>query len=346
MLDELKAMADELATINVNPGILVGFRNQDIINKGDVTKWRRYCNSLRLRILTRVSAAPAFSARATSEIASILSNPTQYPVISQNSENVQVNVLDLNTPLNSNGFRTGLEDWNGNMASKPMIEHMKANNDPRLRYIFEPGINAAGAYDGVDPLGDPTAVGALISGGKIAMYNRTTLSRNQYFPGVLMNAAEVQLLAAEAYLKAGNNAAAKTAYEKAIDYSIEQYVSMRGLSKDATSPAVTAVTPAEKTAYMASAGVAWDAASTTAAKTTLIFNQKYIHFNVVQPLELWAENRRLDPAMNFWTDNSVQQTRPPVRWVYPSVEQIYNKENYNAVSSKDNLNTKLFWDVK
>ncbi|MCE2835369.1 MAG: hypothetical protein LW694_13450 [Chitinophagaceae bacterium] len=54
----------------------------------------------------------------------------------------------------------------------------------------------------------------------------------------------------------------------------------------------------------------------------------------------------MDPAMNFWTDNSVQQTRPPVRWVYPSVEQIYNKENYSAVSAKDNLTTKLFWDVK
>jgi len=346
MLDELKAMSDELATINVNPGILVGFRNQDIINKGDVTKWRRYCNSLRLRILTRVSDAPAFSARATAEIASILSNPTQYPIVSQNSENIQITVLDLSTGINSSGFRTGLEDWNGNMASKRMIDHMKANSDPRLRYIFEPGLTAGTTYDGVDPLGDATVTAQLISGGKIAMYNRTTLSRNQFFPGVLMNAAEVQLLAAEAYLKAGNNAAAKTAYERAIAASIDQYVGFRNLSKDATSPAVTAPTAAELAAYPLAAGISWDAATTTAAKLALIFNQKYIHFNVVQPLELWAENRRLDPAMNFWTDNSVQQTRPPVRWVYPSVEQIYNKENYSAVSAKDNLTTKLFWDVK
>jgi hypothetical protein len=339
-------MSDELATINVNPGILVGFRNQDIINKGDITKWRRYCNSLRLRILTRVSDAPAFSARATAEIASILSNPTQYPIVSQNSENVQVTVLDLSTGLNSNGFRTGLEDWNGNMASKRMIDHMKTNNDPRLRYIFEPGLTAGITYEGVDPLGDATVQANLISGGKIAMYNRTTLSRNQFFPGMLINAAEVHLLAAEAYLKAGNNAAAKIAYERAIAASIDQYIGFRNLSKDATSPAVTAPTAAELAAYPMSAGVSWDAATTTAAKLALIFNQKYIHLNVVQPVELWAENRRMDPAMNFWTDPSVQQTRPPVRWVYPSVEQIYNKENYSAVASKDNLNTKLFWDVK
>jgi len=186
----------------------------------------------------------------------------------------------------------------------------------------------------------------LISGGKIAMYNRTTLSRNQFFPGMLINAAEVHLLAAEAYLKAGNNAAAKIAYERAIAASIDQYIGFRNLSKDATSPAVTAPTAAELAAYPMSAGVSWDAATTTAAKLALIFNQKYIHLNVVQPVELWAENRRMDPAMNFWTDPSVQQTRPPVRWVYPSVEQIYNKENYSAVASKDNLNTKLFWDVK
>ena len=64
MLDDLKAYADEMATINVNPAILVGFRTQDLVNKGDLMKWRRYINSLRIRMLTRVSGSSAFSARA------------------------------------------------------------------------------------------------------------------------------------------------------------------------------------------------------------------------------------------------------------------------------------------
>jgi len=346
MLDDLKAMSDELATLTINSGIIVGFRNQDLINKGDQMKWRRYCNSLRLRMLLRVSEASAFSSRATSEIASILGNPTAYPIIASNADNVEIKILDLNTPINSNGFRTGLEDWNGNMSSKPMIDHMKANTDPRLRVIFEPGINAAGAYDGVDPMALASAQEPLISGGRIAMYNRTTLSRNQYFPGILMNAAEVSFLVAEALTRSGNTAAAKAAYEKGIAESVNAYYAYRALSRDATSPAITALSPAEITAYIAKPGVSFDAATTTAARLQLIMTQKWIHMNVVQPVELWSEVRRLDPALNFWTDNSVAQTKPPVRWVLPASEQVYNKENYATVSANDKLTNRLFWDLR
>jgi hypothetical protein len=346
MLDELKSIADELATINVNPGILVGFRNQDIVNKGDVMKWRKYCNSLRIRMLVRVGEATAFSARAAAEITAIASNPTTYPVIAANTDNVEVKVLDLNTPLNSNGFRTGLEDWNGNVASKPMIEHMKANTDPRLRVVFEPGLKANGVYEGVDPLGDPAVENQKIADGLIAMYNRTTLSRNQYFPGVLMNAAEVSFLVAEALVRSGNAAAAKTAYEKGIAESVNMYYTLRTLSRDATSPAIASLNPAEITDYLAQPAVAWDNATTSAQRLGLIMTQKWLHMNVVQPVELWSEVRRLDPPLTFWTDASVAQTKPPVRWVYPGSEQIYNKANYAAVSSKDNLTTRLFWDVR
>lgn len=346
MLDELKTVADELATINVNAGILVGFKNQDIVNKGDVMKWRKYCNSLRIRMLVRAGESTAFSARAASEITAIASNPTAYPVIASNADNVEIKVLDLNTPLNSNGFRTGLEDWNGNMASKPMIEHMKTNTDPRLRVVFEPGLNAAGVYEGVDPTAASSVQDALIAGGKIAMYNRTTLSRNQYFPGVLMNAAEVSFLVAEALTRAGNNAAAKTAYEKGIAESVNQYYAFRALSKDATAPAIAALNPTEITAYLAKPGVAWDNATTPAQRLQLIMAQKWLHMNVVQPVELWSEVRRLDPNLTFWVDASVAQSKPPVRWLYPGGEQIYNKENYAAVSGKDNLTTKIFWDIR
>jgi len=298
-------------------------------------------------MLNRVSGAGAFASRATSEIASIVTDPTKYPVIASNSDNVQINVRDLNTPLNSNGFRTGLEDWNGNMASKPMIDHMLTNSDPRLRVVFEPGLKAGGVYDGVDPMAAVSAQETLIADGKCAMYNRTTLSRNQYFPGVLMNAAQVSFILAEAHLRAGNNAAAKTAYEKGITESVNQYYTIRALSKDATSPAIAALAASEITAYLAKPAISWDAATNTADKLSLIANQKWLHFNVVQPVELWSEIRRTDlPALSFWTDNSNAQSRPPVRWVYAASEGIYNKENYAAVSGKDNLTTRIFWDVK
>jgi Starch-binding associating with outer membrane len=79
----------------------------------------------------------------------------------------------------------------------------------------------------------------------------------------------------------------------------------------------------------------------------LIATQKWIHFNVVQPVDLWAEIRRLDlPKLTFRDDPANTQKQPPVRWFYPTSESIYNPTNYSSVSGKDNLATKVFWDVK
>lgn len=345
MLDDLKALATELNTIRVTPGIQVGFNTQDIVNKGNLDNWKRYCNSLRLRMLARVSGVGSFQGRVVSEITEILANPANY--VSDNANNIQINVHDLNSPIHSKNFRTGLEDWNGNLAGKVMIDHMVQNKDPRLRVMFEPGQNASGVYQGLNPLALAADQEALIQAGTLSLYNRSTFSRNQYFPGVLVTAAEANLIAAEAFLTAGNNAAAKAAYEKAVSSSVKFYHQVRTISNDNTVPATAAATDAEIATYLAGAGVSWDSATTSAAKLNLIATQKWINFNVIQAHDSWAEYRRLKlPQLTFWSDNTDTQTQPPARWLYAGSEQIYNTENYDKVRSKDKLTTKLFWDVK
>nr|WP_068890549.1 SusD/RagB family nutrient-binding outer membrane lipoprotein [Pedobacter panaciterrae] len=344
MLDDLKGYADELSTINVNSGILKNFQTQDLINKGDILLWRKYCNSLRLRMLTRASTNAKFTARAATEIAEILANPTKYPLVANNNDNIMLKVYDLGSDINAKGFQTGLEDWNGNIAGKKMIDLMKTTADPRLRAMFEPGANAAGAYTGLDPSADATTQTALIAGGTLTIYNRSTISRNQYFPGILITAAEVQYLLAEYYLKAGNDNLAKTAYEAGIGQSIAYYYWLRTLSNDNTSGSLTATNDTEINAYKANATIAWS--GNNAAKLNQIATQKWLHYSVIQPLENWSEVRRLDlPALTFITDNSSAQKTPPNRWIYPSSEIAYNNANYQAVQAKDNLQTKIFWDV-
>jgi hypothetical protein len=344
MLDDLKAFSDELSTINVKTGILAGFRTQDFINKGDLMGWRRYINSLRIRMLTRVSNAAAFKSRASSEIAAILADATKYPIVSKNTENIQINVHDINTDIHSKNFRTGLEDWNGNIAGKVMIDHMKKNVDPRLRALFEPGEkNTAKDYLGLDPMLTGADQSALIAGGTLAIYNRSTLSRNQFFPGVIINAAEVSFALAEYYLKANNDSAAKAAYEKGIRESIEFYYNVRRVSNDNVAGALTAFTEPEVTAYLAAADISWT--TPNANKIQLIGNQKWLHFNVVQPLDNWAETRRLGfPRLTFRDDPSNAQKQPPFRWFYPTSERTYNGDNYAKVQANDVLNKKLFWN--
>ena len=186
MLDGLKAFSDELNSINVSAGIMVGFQTQDFVNGGDLSAWKKYCNSLRLRMLTRVSGSSEFQSRASSEIAAILANPGQYPLVEGNIENIQIDVVSLDTPINSKGFRSGLEDWDGNLAGKAMIDHMLDNTDPRIRAMYEPGENAGGTYSGLDPLLDENDQTTLVATGTLSRYNRSTLSRNEYFPGLTL----------------------------------------------------------------------------------------------------------------------------------------------------------------
>jgi hypothetical protein len=347
MLDDLKSFADELKSIQVASAILTGFSTQDIINNGNLGQWQAYCNSLRLRILTRVSDAPAFKSRAASEIQAILADPAGYPIVTETDNNIQIEVRDLNTSINSMGFRTGLEDWNGNLAGKAMIDHMKTAADPRLRVMFEPGAAAGGTFQGLDPMLLASDQQALVDGGTVSIYNRSTFSRNQFFPGILISAAEVHLLISEYYLDAANDAAAQTAYNKAIDESIEQYYDIRAISNDNIAGAVTAPTDAEITAYKNTATVSWANAATAQEKLTRIATQKWIHFNVIQPIEGWAELRRLDlPGFTFLQDETNAQKLPPYRWLYASTENTYNSANYNAVRAKDNLTTRLFWDIQ
>lgn len=346
MMDDLKGFADELNTLSVPAAIQTGFKTQDLINNGNMNLWKKYCNSLRLRILTRVSGVPAMQARTNTEIGSIVADPAKYPVVSSNAENIQIDIYNVGSDINSKGFRTGLEDWNGNIAGKKMIDQMKATSDPRLRAMYEPGANAAGAYNGLDQTLDGTAQTNLINGGTLAIYNRSTLSRNEYFPGVLINAAEVSFLLAEYYTKGGNNGSAKTAYETGIKQSIDFYYYVRTLSQDQTAPALTPTNDTEKNLYVNMPAVSWDGAADATARLARIANQKWLHYSVVEPLESWAEIRRLNsPTFVFQEDNSGAQKLPPNRWIYPSSEIAYNTANYNAVRAKDNLQTKIFWDV-
>lgn len=346
MLDDLKAFATELNSMTINPGILAGFKTQDIVNKGDVEKWKKYCNSLRLRMLTRVSGTSEFQSRAASEIAEILGNSNAYPIVKDNEDNIQIKIFDLSTSIHSRGFRTGLEDWDGNLAGKAMIDFMKTNNDPRLPVMFQPGDSAKGEYFGIDPMATIGEQEAVILTNTISIYNRSTISRNEFFPGVLVNASEVNFLAAEAYLKANNNSMAKAAYEAGVTSSIKNYFLYRSVSNNNESPAVTEPTDEAIAAYLAMDEISWDKATSTEAKLELIGKQKWVDHSVIQPLNSWAEIRRLGyPELTFWVDNADAQKQPPMRWQYPDNERTYNTENYNTVSAEDKISNKIFWDV-
>lgn len=346
MLDDLAGFADELRTLQINPAIEIEFSTQDLINRGDIDQWLKYINSLRLRMLTRVSGTSEFSARAKTEIGTILSNPGQYPIVSDNDSNILFRIHTLGTLMPANNFQSGLEDWDGNIAGKAILDHMVGNEDPRLTYVFQPGENAEGEYLGLDPLMNPTEQNELVLTQTLSIYNHSTISRNQYFPGLIITAAEVHLMAAEYYLKENQDMMAKSHYEEAIRQSVDFYEYLRSISNNAESDDPIVPTEESINAYLSMNDVSWEMAGSSEEKLKLIAEQKWLHFNVVQPNESWHELRRLGKVdLEFWEDNSNQQSLPPSRWMYPGSEQTYNMENYSVVQPEDKLMNTIFWDV-
>ncbi|MDQ1152347.1 hypothetical protein QE382_004331 [Sphingobacterium zeae] len=340
MLDDLKSISSELNNISVGAGILTGFKNQDLINSGSIDLWKKYCNSLRLRMLTRVGQTQAFSSRSNQEIADIINNST---LVLDNKDNIQVDIFDIATDINSKGFRDALEG-NNNIAGKVMIDDMVTKADPRLPYMFEPGGGANGKYIGLDPSLPSASQAELLinttaNPSKIATYNRSTYSRNQTFPGILMTASEVKFLISEFKSRTGNDADAKASFEEGIKLSIAMQQNLRTKSNNDEVAAPSAPTTEQINKYITNVG--W-----SGNKIQLIAMQKWLHFNIIQSVENWSELRRLDyPILSFRVAPSDRQKTVPVRWNIAQSELSNNSTNYSAVKDQDNVNNKLFWDV-
>ena len=347
MLDDLKSIADEMQTLEVPANVAASFRIQDLINQGDVELWQRFTNSLRMRMLMRVVEAPDFTSRAMAELDEIVSNPDRYPVIESNDQNSMIDVFDPSSAISSRGFQQGINSagWDGDDAGKLMIDFLKATNDPRLPLFFEPGTAANGEFTGLDPMLDGSAQQRLVNDGLIAYYNRKTFSENQYFPGVLFNAAEVSFLKSEYYARTDDGDAAVAAYNLGIRQSIDFYLYVNSVSTATNGVTVESISDEDYQALISSGPVVMTAGLSLEEKLMRIAQQKWLHFNIVQPYQNWAEVRRLDyPTLAFWNDNSSVQNLPPNRWGISGREISFNP-NYADVSSKDNLSERLFWDV-
>lgn len=342
MLDDLQTISDELNNVSLSSSIASLFTTQDFINNGSLEAWKRYCNSLRIRMLMRVKDVPEFSTRVESEIGAILADPTSYPIVTTREEQIQVDIFNQGSPINSNGLRDALESWNFNLAGKKLVDQLSSTNDPRLNYMFEPGAEAGGIINGLDPMLNAGEQNDIVAASTNAIYSRSTYSRNQFFPGILISAAEIHFYLAEYWLDQANAANAKASFEDGVRESIRQMVYIRSVSNDNSVPAPSA--PNEATINNFINGLDWDG---TANKMELIATQKWVHYNIIQPLENWAEVRRLDyPTFNFRIDASDIQQQVPVRWTIPPSELNYNSTNYEQVRANDNLNTRLFWDLQ
>jgi hypothetical protein len=338
-LSELKRISDYLTTVSPEAFYLNQLKAFDYVNGGDLLKWRKYANSLLLRLAMRVSYKNEASSKSL--VQTILGNPTQYPLVNTASESI---LIQPNSPTSSlapadqNEIRNGFDVFpyaSGKMVNDIMVP----SNDPRLPVYFT--LNSSGMYKGVYNTMTEAQVTAGIAAGDFSRWDSTTFTENHVLPGILITAAEVNFLKAEAYERWGGGDA-KAAYENGIRQSIAFWYSINNKS-DRAAGKETPPTEAQILAYLGDALVAYGTNNLQKIAT-----QKWIDFTVLQANQAWAEWRRTKfPVLNFPTDNSsTAAPNVPTRLLYPSSEAVLNSENYAAVQNADKTTTKIFWDVK
>lgn len=334
LITNLKDLNTWFASATLPAAAATELGKQDLMYKGDLTLWRRYANSLRLRLLMRISNIKEASAKT--EVTAMLNDPATYPLIADNAQNAVV-------WMSPTTLKSDLLDVFSSFRVAPaylLDTLMVANNDPRTAVYWD--TNQSGQYVGFPSNGTSTDYEVV---GKYATYDSATFYYNYNIPAVLFTASEVSFLQAEAYER-WSLGTAQTAYETGINqsvafyYGINQSKVLRSLSwASLTTPSAAAINT-----YLLQSAIAYSGSTTQ--KLAKIYTQKWEHFFILQSGQAWAELRRTGyPVLTFATATASGATTPPVRLLYPSSEQLYNAENYSKVASKDTRNTRIFWDV-
>jgi hypothetical protein len=313
LIAELKAAGEAINTTDKSIAI-----SGDILFNNDLNKWKKFANSLSLRILSRMIDKADAPVDVKAEITRILSDPTKYPVIASVSENIQLNYLDVTN--NQNPVNVNRKTRDDHRVSATLVNKLKALNDVRLP-VYANLSTLEPAYVGV-----PNGLSSS-EAGKLGLENTSRVGA--YFvaptaPGVIMSYAELLFLKAEFAYK-GIAAAGDVAknYTDAITASHAQYK--------------LTVSPAYLTANALKAG---------AAGYTQIMEQKWIAL-YGQGLEAWTEYRRTGiPALQAPVLNT-NQNIIPTRMPYPGSEESLNYENFTAAlasqGGKNDMKMKLWF---
>lgn len=311
------------ATFDDAAGTIVG----DIIYNGDLTKWKKLANSLRLRYLMRISGKLDVGAA----MQAIIDNPAATPIFEGNEDNGTMTYLTT-APNQFPLYTTRSGSFDEFRLSKTLDDKLKALDDPRIGRFAQP-TDAGGVFSGVpnglnevDALaynGGPNNISRV---GDLFYQGSVTQTGLNVAKGYIMAYPELQFILAEAVKKGLINAGtgAEELYEEGIRSSFDYF--------ETTMPAD----------YLNRTGVDYNDANAL----ELIGTQKWIAL-FFTGLEAWFDWRRTDyPKLVAGRDN-VNGDRIPVRFAYPRSEQTLNATSWQAAvaaQGSDDYNTKVWWD--
>lgn len=344
----LKELNTYFSSVSVDPATATLFRTQDILLNGDLGKWQRYANGLRLRLLMRIShVAEGKSKTAVSEM---LANPAVYPLLSEQAAYDPEMEDILLAPLADYTLtlRDALTELTNYSAPQYMLEQvLKPVSDPRIPVLFDKyGVSTGvGFIPNEEYRGLPTdwpLEKQQLRIGEFAILDSATFLFNPHIPGILLTAAELSLLKAEAFLRWGGGDPEKY-YQLGVQQSIRFYYFLQqlnaGYRQPESMPNVESLQAFLQQEELRLSGSQEDS-------YRKIATQRWLHFGLLQSNQAWAELRRTGyPRLEFKPNSQPQAPLPPRRLLYPGNEVTYNV-NYVAVRDRDKTYFPIFWQVR
>lgn len=349
-LDLLKEVEEATAALGTGADAVAG----DVIYQGDITKWKRFGNSLLLRMAMRLTKADENTAKtfAQKAIANTMTSNADNAFIkhdvagSRVTQNRNSQVL-----LGDGGQENYYVKW-----SKTFIDLLKTSGDPRLGkvavtklYLNESSKDQNAAFDANPASQKGMPNGKDLSGiaGRDVRQDPSFTSFPEYsspHPGMIkrdgltfiLTYAESELLIAEAAQRWAIGGSAATHYTNGVKAAITclgQYDASLAIS-DAIAELFVTGHP-----YLPLTGL------------QQINTQYWLHTNTMLDFyETWSNWRRsgfpvLTPVV--YPGNATNGTIPR-RFPYPLDEAAKNNANYKAASSAvpggDNLTGRVWWD--
>jgi len=347
--DLLKEVEEATAALDPAADIPTG----DVYYRGNIDQWKRFGNTLLLRMAMRLTKADAATAQAyaTKVQGKTMQSNTDNAFVTHDISGARVTQnRNSQVLLGDGGQENYYVKW-----SKTFIDYLKNNNDPRLSKIAVTQLyltdvtknqNAAanssaavqkGMPNGKDLSGRPAYdISAAPDYTTFPDYSSPSpgmIKRNG--PTFVLTYAESELLLAEAAQRWGLGSAAQhySAGVTAASTYLSQY------------DAALTVAPADVATYLT-------AHPYSAATGLEMINTQYwaLTNTMLDFYESWANWRRsgfpvLTPVVY---PNNATNGQIPRRFPYPTTEITSNPDNYRAASAAvpggDNLSGRVWWD--
>lgn len=324
--DLMVQLTDAISLINnVDGATEVG--DDDAMFGGDMDMWKKFANTVKLRILTRLMSNNPTTINIAAEFAAIAAEGSGFI-----TSDVGINPGYEQTEAKQNplwdryGYDVSGSETMTNQATCAtdyVINYLQTTNDPRISYIYEePATGHLGVPQGL--------LGNEYDSPVVDQYDPEFVSN--IGPGILKSAdmdaviytlAECNFNLAEAALNGYVSGSAQTYYEAGIQASFD-YLGASGAS----------------TYYgQAIQNVGW--VSSTGDELEAIITQKWIATNGITAEQAWFDYSRTGFPAGLPISRLASTPDRPVRLELPPSEYAYNIDH--VPSQPDIFNTKIFW---